>query len=62
MIDPDTKESLGPLQLEIGKVRVVKVNPKTSIAEVVQVEIRANPSRSGMWRRASKSPNGSRHC
>ena len=38
MIDPDTKESLGPQELEIGKVRVVKVNPKTSIAEVVQVD------------------------
>ena len=35
MIDPDTKESLGREEVKVGKVKITQVNPKTSIADVL---------------------------
>jgi curli biogenesis system outer membrane secretion channel CsgG len=35
MIDPDTKESLGREEVKVGKVKITQVNPKTSIAEIL---------------------------
>ena len=32
MIDPATKENLGPVEIPIGMVRIVQVKPKTSTA------------------------------
>ncbi|MEI9962926.1 MAG: hypothetical protein WDM76_17965 [Limisphaerales bacterium] len=36
LIDPDTKESLGREEVKVGKVKVTQVNPKTSLAEIVE--------------------------
>jgi curli biogenesis system outer membrane secretion channel CsgG len=38
MKDPDTGATLGQQEVEIGQVRVIKVNPQTSIAEVLQLD------------------------
>ncbi len=35
LVDPDTKESLGREEVKVGKVRITQVNPKTSIAEIL---------------------------
>lgn len=35
LIDPDTKESLGKEEVKVGKVKITQVNPKTSIAEIL---------------------------
>lgn len=35
LIDPDTKESLGREEAKVGKVKITQVNPKTSIAEIL---------------------------
>lgn len=35
MIDPDTKESLGYQEVKLGTIRVVKVDPKTATAVIV---------------------------
>jgi len=35
LIDPDTKESLGREEVKVGRVRITQVNPKTSLAEIV---------------------------
>lgn len=36
MIDPDTKESLGPLETKIGLAKVIEVNEKTSKAQILE--------------------------
>ncbi|MEI6971581.1 MAG: CsgG/HfaB family protein [bacterium] len=36
MIDPDTKESLGPQETKIGRVKVIEVNEKTSKAQMLE--------------------------
>jgi curli biogenesis system outer membrane secretion channel CsgG len=36
MIDPDTKESLGREEVKVGKVKISQVNPKTSVAGVLE--------------------------
>ena len=36
MIDPDTGESLGSVEAEVGKVRVIEVLPKVSRAEIIE--------------------------
>lgn len=36
MIDPDTKESLGREEVKVGKVKISQVNPKTSLADVLE--------------------------
>lgn len=36
MIDPDTKESLGREEVKVGKVKISQVNPKTSLASVLE--------------------------
>ena len=36
MIDPDTKESLGHEEVKVGKVKISQVNPKTSIATILE--------------------------
>ncbi len=36
MIDPDTKESLGREEVKVGKVKISQVNPKTSVASVLE--------------------------
>lgn len=36
LIDPDTKESLGREEVQVGKARITAVNPKTSTAEIVE--------------------------
>jgi hypothetical protein len=38
LIDPDTGESLGSAETEIGKIKVTRVNPKFTIAEVAVSE------------------------
>jgi len=35
LIDPDTKESLGREEVKVGTVKITQVNPKTSLAEIV---------------------------
>ena len=35
MLDPDTGASLGREELKVGQVRISRVNPKTSQAEIV---------------------------
>jgi curli biogenesis system outer membrane secretion channel CsgG len=35
LIDPDTKESLGREEVKVGKVKITQVNPKTSMAEIL---------------------------
>lgn len=35
LIDPDTKESLGREEVQVGKARITAVNPKTSTAEIL---------------------------
>jgi len=36
MIDPDTKESLGREEVKVGKVKISQVNPKTSMATILE--------------------------
>ena len=36
MIDPDTKESLGHEEVKVGKVKISQVNPKTSLAAILE--------------------------
>jgi len=36
MIDPDTGESLGSVEAEVGKIRVVEVLPKVTRAEIIE--------------------------
>ena len=36
MIDPDTKESLGHEEVKVGKVKISQVNPKTSMATILE--------------------------
>jgi curli biogenesis system outer membrane secretion channel CsgG len=36
MIDPDTKESLGREEVKVGKVKISQVNPKTSVATILE--------------------------
>jgi len=36
LIDPDTGENLGSAETEVGKIKVTRVNPKFTIAEVVK--------------------------
>tara|TARA_R100000027_G_scaffold67263_1_gene65301 strand:+ start:27372 stop:28277 length:906 start_codon:yes stop_codon:yes gene_type:complete len=36
MVDPDTGESLGSVQAEVGKIRVIDVQPKVTRAEVIE--------------------------
>ena len=36
MVDPDTGESLGAVEAEVGKVRVIEVLPKVTRAEVIE--------------------------
>jgi hypothetical protein len=36
LVDPDTKEVLGREEVRVGKVKIVQVNPKTSLGEVVE--------------------------
>ncbi len=36
LIDPDTKESLGREEAKVGRVKITQVNPKTSLAEVLE--------------------------
>ncbi|HRY46962.1 MAG TPA: CsgG/HfaB family protein [Candidatus Paceibacterota bacterium] len=36
LIDPDTQESLGREEIPAGKVRIVQVNPKTAIGEILE--------------------------
>jgi len=36
MVDPDTGESLGSVEAEVGKIRVVEVLPKVTRAEVIE--------------------------
>ncbi|TAK95821.1 MAG: hypothetical protein EPO07_15045 [Verrucomicrobia bacterium] len=36
LIDPDTKESLGKEEVQVGKARITAVNPKTSTAEILE--------------------------
>ena len=35
LIDPDTKESLGREEAKVGKVKITQVNPKTSLADIL---------------------------
>jgi curli biogenesis system outer membrane secretion channel CsgG len=35
LIDPDTKESLGREEVKVGTVKITQVNPKTSLAEIM---------------------------
>ena len=35
LIDPDTKESLGREEVKVGKVKITQVNPKTSVADIL---------------------------
>jgi len=35
LIDPDTKESLGREEVKVGKVKITQVNPKTSLADIL---------------------------
>jgi hypothetical protein len=35
LIDPDTGENLGSAETEIGKIKVVRINPKFTIAKVI---------------------------
>jgi len=36
LIDPDTKESLGREEVKVGSVKITQVNPKTSIATILE--------------------------
>jgi curli biogenesis system outer membrane secretion channel CsgG len=36
LVDPDTGAVLGREEMQVGKVRVTQVNPKTSLAEIVE--------------------------
>ena len=36
LIDPDTKESLGREEVKVGKVKISQVNPKTSLADILE--------------------------
>ena len=36
MIDPDTKESLGREEVKVGQVKISQVNPKTSLATILE--------------------------
>jgi hypothetical protein len=36
LIDPDTKESLGHEEVKVGKVKISQVNPKTSMATILE--------------------------
>ena len=36
LIDPDTKESLGREEVKVGKVKISQVNPKTSLATILE--------------------------
>ncbi|WP_404424931.1 hypothetical protein [Nibricoccus sp. IMCC34717] len=36
LVDPDTGAVLGREELQVGKVRIKQVNPKTSVAEIVE--------------------------
>jgi curli biogenesis system outer membrane secretion channel CsgG len=36
LIDPDTKESLGHEEVKVGQVKITQVNPKTSMADVLE--------------------------
>jgi curli biogenesis system outer membrane secretion channel CsgG len=36
MVDPDTKESLGYQEMKLGTIKVVKVDPKTSTAVIIE--------------------------
>jgi curli biogenesis system outer membrane secretion channel CsgG len=35
LIDPDTKDSLGHEEVKVGKVKISQVNPKTSLADIL---------------------------
>jgi curli biogenesis system outer membrane secretion channel CsgG len=35
LIDPDTKESLGREEVKVGRVKITQVNPKTSVADIL---------------------------
>jgi hypothetical protein len=35
LTDPDTKESLGREEVKVGKVKITQVNPKTSMADIL---------------------------
>ena len=35
LIDPDTKESLGREEVKVGTVKITQVNPKTSMADIL---------------------------
>ena len=35
LIDPDTKESLGREEVKVGRVKITQVNPKTSLADIL---------------------------
>ena len=35
LIDPETGENLGSTEMEVGKARVIRVNPKMTIMEVI---------------------------
>ena len=35
LIDPDTKESLGREEVKVGRVKITQVNPKTSMADIL---------------------------
>lgn len=36
LIDPQTKESLGTTETEIGQAKVTRINPKVSVADMIQ--------------------------
>lgn len=36
LVDPDTKESLGHEEVKVGKVKISQVNPKTSMATILE--------------------------
>jgi len=36
MVDPDTKESLGREEVKVGKVKISQINPKTSMATILE--------------------------
>lgn len=51
LIDPVTKEDLGPAEFFIGKVRIIRVNPKFSVAEPVE-EFEVEPKTGDVVRHA----------
>ena len=38
LIDPDTGENLGSAEIFAGQIKIVRVNPKFTIADVVKTE------------------------